>query len=340
MQRWRILIVDDEDDIRSVMRAVLSPSYEVVEARNGSEALDKLEVVEPDFVILDVMMPVMDGFKTCEAIRSQPRYQALPVLFLSALNSRDDMVKGYASGANLYLGKPFEPSRLVRNVDVFFETNPVVYTQKRYTLDQLREMEKNGWASADRNQHSTQSSAAPEQHAVTNGKPRVLIVDDEESMRTVMKTMLDQQFEVFTASDGLQGIERITTYEPDLIILDAMMPKMSGYQLCKRLRRVPRFAKTPILFVSAKATPRDRDYAMEAGANGFLGKPFDARELEQRVLQLTSHADFKPQPKTLTAHQIEEKETARDEKLTDQQERKSRHEAASELEQFLKEHKE
>src|SRR5688500_2439626 len=115
MPQWRILIVDDEPDIRTIIRGALTSKYEIVEAQDGLEALQKLELVEPDFIILDVMMPMMDGYQTCEAIRKHARFKGLSVLFLSALNANEDIKKGYTAGANLYLTKPFDPARLLRN---------------------------------------------------------------------------------------------------------------------------------------------------------------------------------------------------------------------------------
>ncbi len=362
MPNWRILIVDDEDDIRSIVRAALSTRYEVVEARDGLEALQKLDLAEPDFVVLDVMMPMMDGYQTCEAIRRHPKYQTLSVLFLSALNSREDMMKGYTAGANLYLTKPFEPSRLLRNVDVFFESSNMTYTRKRYTLQQLQEMEQKGpdaLAQARVTAAPTPPagaqpvppassahppSAAPPQAprvtpapSPTGGKPRLLIVDDEESMRSIMKAMLSDRFEAFTADNGVQAIERITTYQPDLIILDAMMPKMSGYQLCQSLRRNARFSKTPILFVTAKSSARDKEYAIRIGADDVLGKPFEGAELVQRLLKLTEKPGFKQYPKTLSAAQIQELENRRKQALEEHQDRQTRKED-NDLERFLREH--
>jgi len=347
MPKWRILIVDDEDDIRSIVRAALSAKYEVVEARDGLEALEKLDLAEPDFVILDVMMPLMDGFQTCEAIRRHPRFKELSVLFLSALNSREDMMKGYGAGANLYLTKPFDPSRLVRNVDVFFETNAMTYRRKKFTLEELRALENQG-ADALANAKVSPGPAAelpgpnatpaPPAPAPAGGaKPRVLIVDDEDEMRILIRAVLSSRFETFTAADGVQAIERITTYQPDIILLDAMMPKMSGYQLCQSLRRNARFQKTPILFVSAKASARDRDYAMRIGADDFLAKPFENADLEQRVVQMTQKPGFKVYPKTLSATQIEELENRRRSHLQETQDRLTRKEE-NDLEKFLKEH--
>ena len=384
MPKWRILIVDDEDDIRSVVRAALSTKYEVVEARDGLDALQKLDLAEPDFVVLDVMMPMMDGYQTCEAIRKHPKYKGLSVLFLSALNSREDMMKGYNSGANLYLTKPFDPSRLVRNVDVFFETNPIQFVKKHYTLEELKELEKGGPQKIALAQAQTaglhveidhgSASPAPAQHSAEPAKPapaapqarppaaaqpaaagapqrtptgpmeslapvrpRVLVVDDDAEILMLIHAILDQKFEVCTAGDGIQAIEKITTYQPDIIVLDAMMPKMSGYQLCQSLRRNARFSKTPIMFVSAKATPRDRDYAMRIGADDFLAKPFEAAEFENRVAELTKHARYVLHPKTLNMQQIQDLDNRRKKELEQQQDRLHVREE-NELEKFLREH--
>lgn len=350
------------------MRAALSTKYEVIEARDGLDALQKLDLAEPDFVVLDVMMPMMDGYQACEAIRKHPKYKTVSVLFLSALNSREDMMKGYSSGANLYLTKPFDPSRLVRNIDVFFETNPIPYMRKHHTLEQLREMEKAGAQQIAQAQSQTTglregaqpsattraaapaqpAAAAPARPAATTSAQsaapssdaspvRVLVVDDDDEILTLAHAVLDKQFEVFTANDGIQAIEKITTYQPDIIVLDAMMPKMSGYQLCQSLRRNARFAKTPIIFVSAKSSPRDRDYAMRIGADDFLGKPFDNVEFVRRVQELTKHPKFILHPKALTKEQISELENRRRKVLEEQKDRMAVKEE-NELEKFLREH--
>lgn len=365
MPRWRILIVDDEDDIRSIVRGTLSARYEVVEAYDGVDALAKLELAEPDFVVLDVMMPLMDGYETCEAIRKHPRFRHLSVLFLSALNSREDMMKGYSAGANLYLTKPFDPSRLLRNVDLFFETSPPPVTRKRYTLEQLRELEKGGARSIAQAQASVPPALEPPErrppaappasgpppasapspaHAPSPAPdssaaapvPRVLAVDDDPDLLRIVRGILEPDFEVFTATNGIEGIEKITSYQPDLIILDAMMPKMSGYQLCQSLRRNARFQKTPVLFVSGKATPRDREYARRIGATDFLGKPFDPPELYVRLQGLMNMPGFEVHPKSLTRQQITEIENGRKKELEEREDRLHRKEE-TELEKFLRE---
>ncbi|MDX2177762.1 MAG: response regulator [Candidatus Sumerlaeia bacterium] len=116
--KFRILAVDDDEDLRALVDAALSDAYEVVTANNGLDALVKLPKVEPDLFILDLMMPLMDGWELLAKLRQQPGHAKTPVVLLTALNKTEDIKKGYALGASVYLTKPFELPRLLRNIDV------------------------------------------------------------------------------------------------------------------------------------------------------------------------------------------------------------------------------
>lgn len=104
---YRILIVDDEDDIREFIRYNLTKEgYEVHTAADGAEGLLKAEQTRPHLILLDVMMPVMDGRQTCEAIRRHPQLKDTMVVFLSALCGEESLVVGYNAGADDYITKP------------------------------------------------------------------------------------------------------------------------------------------------------------------------------------------------------------------------------------------
>lgn len=179
-----------------------------------------------------------------------------------------------------------------------------------------------------------QSTARPASQGIS--RPRVLIVDDDIQLLLVCRGALDQEFEVVQATNGIEAIEKITTYQPDIIVLDAMLPKMSGYQLCQSLRRNPRFAKTPILFASGKTSPRDREYAKRIGASDFLAKPFEMAELRKRIHDLMQSEGFIMHPKTLTFDMLYEMENKRRIALEEHEDRLHRKEE-SELEKFLRE---
>jgi DNA-binding response OmpR family regulator len=110
VEKFRVLLVDDEPRILKFLVLKLKASgYEVFTANNGMEALDQLKAQEPDMLVLDVMMPGMDGFKTLEEIRA---ISSIPVIILSAKEANTDKVKGLQLGADDYLAKPFNPDEL------------------------------------------------------------------------------------------------------------------------------------------------------------------------------------------------------------------------------------
>jgi len=113
----RILVVDDEMYIVNILEFTLAgEGWEVVSANNGEDALRKLLKIEPDLVILDVMMPWIDGVEVCRAIKAREESSETPVVLLSAKDRDGDREKGMEAGADLYLTKPFSPARLVEEI--------------------------------------------------------------------------------------------------------------------------------------------------------------------------------------------------------------------------------
>ncbi len=113
----KILIVDDEPNIVMSLEYTFRKSgYEVFIARDGKEAIDILEVQTPDMIILDVMMPNVDGYATIEYVKKQPQLKHCRVIFLSAKNKESDIEKGLQLGADAYMTKPFSIKKLIEQV--------------------------------------------------------------------------------------------------------------------------------------------------------------------------------------------------------------------------------
>lgn len=114
----KILIVDDEPNIvMSLEYTFKKNNFEVFIARDGQEALDILKVQQPDIIILDIMMPMVDGYATLEQIKKDERLQHCKVVFLSAKNKESDIEKGLSLGADAYMLKPFSVKKLVEQVN-------------------------------------------------------------------------------------------------------------------------------------------------------------------------------------------------------------------------------
>jgi len=119
----RILVVDDDDHVRKLEQAILErPGYEVSSASSGRETLDRLAAGESyDLIILDVMMPEMDGFEVCRKIKADPRTRELPVIFLTAKGGGDALVEGLEAGGVMYINKPFTATKLLTIVETMLE---------------------------------------------------------------------------------------------------------------------------------------------------------------------------------------------------------------------------
>ena len=115
-----VLVVDDDPGIRRIIEILLQKNgYTVQTASNGQEALDTLDTVVPDVMVLDVMMPGMSGFEVCRAVRANKRLQKVPVVFLTAKGTPQDYKTGHDAGGVVYMVKPFRPERLLQVVRLF-----------------------------------------------------------------------------------------------------------------------------------------------------------------------------------------------------------------------------
>ncbi|MFM7646322.1 MAG: response regulator transcription factor [Sphingomonadales bacterium] len=120
-QARKVLIADDEPDIREFLQYNLSAEgYEVFTAKDGDEALEKAKRIQPDLIVLDIMMPKKSGIEVCQLLRSQTAFKDTIVLMLTALNDDGSHIKGLETGADDYIGKPISPKVLVSRINALF----------------------------------------------------------------------------------------------------------------------------------------------------------------------------------------------------------------------------
>jgi DNA-binding response OmpR family regulator len=138
MARWRVLAIDDDLDILELIEMTLQHRYDVLTVESGVHALKIVEGFEPDLIILDIMMPKVTGYHIIEELKRTKTTSKLPVILLSAKDTIRDQRYGYKLGATTYLTKPFQPERLLRNVDNIFEHTPPDRATKRWSLEEAR----------------------------------------------------------------------------------------------------------------------------------------------------------------------------------------------------------
>jgi DNA-binding NarL/FixJ family response regulator len=122
----QLLLVDDEPGLRQAVQAYLEDSgFTVHVASNATDGWNLLQKITPDLVISDIMMPQVDGYQFLKQLRDDPRYQSLPVIFLTARGMTSDRIQGYKAGCDAYLSKPFDPDELVAIVESLLERRSV-----------------------------------------------------------------------------------------------------------------------------------------------------------------------------------------------------------------------
>jgi two-component system alkaline phosphatase synthesis response regulator PhoP len=128
-------------------------------------------------------------------------------------------------------------------------------------------------------------------------KSKILVIEDNADTRRFLQVMLSREFEVSIAENGIQGIELAKKVKPEIIVLDVVMPTLNGYDTCKQLKSLPETQNIPIIFLSGKNTTTEITYGLAMGADDYLPKPFDHKELLARIKSRLLRATQNPSPK-------------------------------------------
>jgi len=128
-------------------------------------------------------------------------------------------------------------------------------------------------------------------------KSKILVIEDNSDTRRFLQVMLSREFEVAIARDGIEGIELAKSIQPELIVLDVVMPSLNGYDTCKRLKSIPETENIPVIFLSGKNTTAEITYGISMGADDYLPKPFDHKELLARIKTRLARSLSNPAPK-------------------------------------------
>ena len=264
----RVLVVDDILSNVKLLEAKLTSEYfEVVTAFSGAEALARMEESEPDIVLLDVMMPGMDGFEVCRRIKANPKTAHLPVIMVTALDQPSDRVAGLEAGADDFLTKPVDDAALFARVRSL--------VRLKMMTDELRMRETTG---------QSMGLLDPASTLIESGVAgRILIIEDRPESVAWFAGAL-QPANVVSAVDTFEeALVRVRGGDYDLIVVSLGMRGFDGLRLCSQLRSLPEGRNVPILVVVSDGDKRKLTQALEMGVNDYLTRPVDKNELVARV---------------------------------------------------------
>ncbi len=285
-----ILIIDDDSITVTVMETmILDAGYHVATATDPVAALEMNLPFKPDIILTDIMMPQMSGLEFIDKIKESCQNHGIRIIAVSSLNSSDDIERAIEAGAADYLAKPFHPEELLLRIERQMHHLRRQEAPVEPRSDSGDSSEKIR-AENSRDEKTGESPRTPESVEIVSGPrlepsgAKILIVDDDLETRALLNTRLKEiGHRVFVAGDGEEGIGAAEREEPDLIILDILMPGMSGYDVARTLAERPHTADIPILMLSARSGSKEISQGLLGYADDYVTKPFNPDELLSRV---------------------------------------------------------
>jgi two-component system cell cycle response regulator len=261
----RVLVVDDIEANRKLLHAKLSNEYfHVITANDGVDAIERAIAEEPDVILMDVMMPRMDGVEACRTIKMDSRTEHIPIVLVTALNEREDRLRGLGAGADDFLTKPVSDLHLLSRVRAL--------TKYKMVADELRKREASGKRIGVMDLVASGRASEP---------ARILVVDENERQARRICRYLEGLHRPMSLGEATSL--GIASSMVDLLIVSLSNEKLDGLRLTAYLRSVESTRDLPILVVAEPDEERKAVRALDLGASDIVIKPIDSEELSARV---------------------------------------------------------
>ena len=269
---YKILVVEDSEPAILQIRDVLEESgLEIITARDGIEAIEMIEACVPDAIILDLLMPQVDGFQVLETLRENERTMHVPVLILTAKHiSQDELKVLKKNNVQQLIQKGNVDRRALKGA-----INDLLYAHA--SKDNTCDIKQPEEATAENRQ--TDEKAAKDKQPMGAVKPVILAVEDNSSNMLIIRALLGDKFTIIEASDGEQAVDLAKTHVPDLILMDIALPGIDGVDSFKAIRANKPTAHIPIIALTASALTTDREIFLAYGFDAYISKPINEEQL-------------------------------------------------------------
>jgi len=254
MRKYKILIIEDEPNLLEMYRIYLEKAdYHPITASDGKTGLELAQKEKPDLIILDILLPEINGWMLLKRFKSDPRLKKIPVLIFSNLGQPEEIKKGLQLGGDDYLLKTdLTPKELLEKI--------------KKMLSLSKEKKKKG----------------------KRTKLRILIIEDEKELANIYRLRLEKEgYEVEIAHNGAWGLKLAKSGNFDLILMDMVMPVINGYEALQIIKNNPKSKDIPIIVFSNSAQEEEIAKAIELGAvDYFLKSKVTPTEITQEVNRL------------------------------------------------------
>lgn len=266
----RILVVDDiPANVKLLEARLMAEYFDVLTASNGRDALDICDRTQVDVILLDIMMPEMDGFEVCERLKSNPRTAHIPVVMVTALDQPSDRVRGLKAGADDFLTKPVNDLQLISRVKSLVRLKTLT--------DELRIRHD-----------STRQAGLEDMLRLQDGRleeqAHVLLVDSRGASQERIIKALKPIAEVSAMSDPQAAVFEAAENSFDLVIVNGNLEDYDPLRLCSQIRSLERTRFIPILLITEQGDEQMIIRALDLGVNDYIVRPLDPNELIARSL--------------------------------------------------------
>jgi two-component system, cell cycle response regulator len=277
----RVLVVDDILANVKLLEARLTAEYfEVLTAHSGKEALDILARERVDVVLLDVMMPGMDGFEVCRIIKQTARIAHVPVIMVTALDQPSDKVQGLDAGADDFLTKPVDDIALITRVK---------------NLARLKVLADELMSRASTSQDMGFGGASDPKWAEAGANGRVLLVEDHARSAQRMVDGIGAVHQVTVERDPQAALIKLAEQSFDLLVVSLSLTNADGLRLCSQVRSLDRTRHLPIVIMVEPGDDARLLRGLDMGVNDYVMRPIDRNELLARIktqIKRKRHADL------------------------------------------------
>lgn len=287
----RILVVDDiPANVRLLEVRLLAEYFEVITASSGAEALDICETTKIDVVLLDVMMPEMDGFEVCRRLKNDPATAHLPVIMITALGEVADRIRGLEAGADDFLTKPVNDLQLMTRVKSL--------VRLKMLTDELRLRTATATSIGLANILNRAES-------VPDAPARVLLIDSRVEVFERMRSRIRGDMELDFASDPNAGFFQAAEGNYECVILSTALPDVDPLRLCSQLRSLDRTRFLPIILLAEQDDDPRIIRGLELGVNDYLVRPVDPHELTARLYTQIRRKRYNDRLRASVTHSLE-----------------------------------
>ncbi|MCC3429470.1 MAG: diguanylate cyclase [Microcoleus sp. PH2017_04_SCI_O_A] len=277
----QVLVVETSAEIREFLKTALEAfGAKVTAVSSACEAMAQLEQSRPDVLVSDMAVSETDGSDLIRRIRAMEmseQRELLPAVALTGGVREEDSASALSAGFQRHLSKPVEANLLV---------SAIVQLAGMSEFGCSDEGNVGAIAPLPDSNSCDDKNNGGQLTPDSRELPLLLVVEDNYSLLAYLQTLLSPYYRVAVAMDGVEGLEKAKSLQPNLILSDQIMPRQNGLDLLKEIRNTPELSSTPVIFLTARSGMEARIESLDAGADDYISKPFDERELLARVRNL------------------------------------------------------